>query len=348
MIPRADQTKHYEEGLDGNMKLIKEHTIAVYEPLWWRNIAINLDACRKGGNVKSFANIAAGRPVIIIGNGPSVHDGSQLAYIKDHRRDNLVVIACDAAFKRCLQYGVVPDFVTTMDATESTSHFFKGLKRVPEFKHVKAIASIISNPGTVKTMQRLFKQVYWYLPIWDQWADSSKMSITRGLHYATGKAMLDTLGNVGGFSWFLAGYMGAATRAIAGLDYGYPADTPLEKTQYYEAYQGLVEEHNKTRLEMAEQMKKHNPEYEPVGDPLTIEGCYRILTNPDTGADVLVGLNWDAYRRIFLDAQEQLQKILKDMDIPDIETVNVSPVSSLWGPHIRTMTLKKWMEVYVK
>jgi hypothetical protein len=207
-------------------------------------------------------------------------------------------------------------------------------------------------------------------------------SYTRILYWMTeGKVIVQTLGNVGATAIFVAlhlgEYPGVAERVVSfiGFDLGYPVGTPLEQDQYFKANTNLVERENseltkyrtaaraayekemkKYSRMLARLHKKHGMPISPEQDPQppamppmpvdkTIYDCYRYVINPDTGQHVLVGLNWDVYRSIFL-------KFVKNMELnplPEAKRtlINCSPESSVFGPGIVTQDFKKWLDSLV-
>ena len=367
-------SKLYEESLAVNTEAVRLHTIAVNEQLWMNNLGQNIPIIRAGKDLKNYPR-NTGKPCLIIGGGPSVtakneDNDDQLDILYEssaYHNDKVFIIACDKMLKACLEKGIYPHMVTGLDGTTDVTEFFRGIDLDLEGEVAVAL-SVMTHPDTLVEAMRLFgpENVYWFMGLWDDHREPKSM--TRIIHWLTnGKVILQTLGNVGALSLFVGLHLDSNEVAFMGLDYGYPADTPIEETQYYNGYRNLVKEWN-TKLdernaqltaaheqEVAAWEKWRGDMEQMYGRPMdftssfydkpkppaklkkkNIYSCYRYIINPDTHKHVLVGLNWDVYRQIFLSFAR-----LKPGSIP---LINVSPTSSLYGPGIKTQSLEEWLK----
>ena len=344
-------TPAYEENIRKNVGHIRTHTLSVYEKLWSTNMRANLDSIESGGNILDLLEKdPAKRPThaLMIANGPSVVNYKQLEEVAEseaYKSGKLTVVACDAALKKCLNVGIIPNYITCIDGTEKTAEFFKDLPTdcYANSINVFPVASIAIHPSVRKLIEGNFTRgIRWFVPVWDDWTDPDKPSITRFVGYIAKKAFLDTIGNVGAFSYYFCGFLGARHMGLMGLDYGYPAGTDIEEDQYYKAYLDLVKQQNEQYEIAKKEMTQRNPEWEGQGR-ITIKDCYRLIRNPDTGKDILVGLNWDAYRVEFLNSLTAMYSMLTQKKIPFPRIENRSPESSLFHPQMKTRSLTEFL-----
>ena len=365
--------KDYEEAIASNAEVVRLHTVGINEKMWMDSLGQNLPIVRSGRDLQNYP-LGTGKPCLVIGGGPSVtaakQGQSQLDVLREsdaYQNDQIFIIATDKMLKPCLEKRVYPHLVTSLDGTPDVADFFSGIDLDGLKGEIALALGVITHPDTLAQAIRVFgtENIYWFMGMWDDYREPK--SITRVIHWLTGgKVILQTLGNVGALSVFTALHLNAREVAFIGLDYGYPADTPIKKTQYYKAYQGLVKDWNsKLKGRNAEIRKAHreevkaweawrqdmektwgrpmdltHPHYDKPKPPeplkrKTIHSCYRYVINKDTGAHVLVGLNWDVYRQMFLAFAR-----LKPTPTP---LINLSPTSSLWGAGIDTWDLKDWL-----
>lgn len=274
-------------------------------PQWMDNLAENMSAIRSGKDIKDLPR-HEGKPAIIVGAGPSVEKYKQLDSLSRWlwllRPDDGILIACDKALKPIHATGVVPDLVISTDGDPQVAKFYGDMSGY----WAKAVFNALSvHPDTVKACPF---PIFWYQSIIDD--PRQPNSITRAVHYMTKKTMLQSLGNVGGMAWHIALYLGCNPIGIMGLDYGYPADTHIEETIYYKAYLKLAKE-----------------------DAAKAKQFFHLVKNEDTGKTILSDMNWDAYRRIFLQYAAKAP----------VETVNLSPESSIYGENIKTQSLEEFL-----
>ncbi len=293
--------KPYEESIRDNARQINEATFKEKEWLWFTSLGANMEDIRNGKDVSALPRHLE-ETALVISAGPSIF--SRLETVKEAIRTFRFrgpIIAVDKILKPCLNCGIDPDIVVSCDGDPEIAEFFKN----PLYLHgkTKAVMNCMTiHPDTVWACPY---PIYWYLGIIDD--PTEPKSLTRMIHYMTGRTMLQGLGNVGGMAWNLALYLGCTRIGMLGMDYGYPVETTLEDTIYYKAYRLLVGEK-------------------------AIKQCFRTVTNP-RGNEVLTDLNWDVYKEIFL-AYSKAAKA---------DTVNLSPTSALFGPGIRFQDLETFL-----
>jgi hypothetical protein len=82
-------------------------------------------------------------------------------------------------------------------------------------------------------------QAYWWNPMYDDYERPE--SLTRRIHELNGLPCVNAGGNVGTACWVLAHAVLRKKRiGLVGMDFGYYADTPYFRTQYYKEILDLV------------------------------------------------------------------------------------------------------------
>ena len=109
------------------------------------NALLNLDRLAVEHTVDELRNAAAGKPVVVVGAGPSLDKcvGELAAH-----RDRAVIVSCDGAWSTLAHAGIVPDFVVSTDDTEKTWRFFAGAEG-PQAQ-VPAVCLLQSNWSVVR------------------------------------------------------------------------------------------------------------------------------------------------------------------------------------------------------
>src|SRR5207249_4115727 len=92
-------------------------------------------------------------------------------------------------------------------------------------------AATSAAPSVVSRCRAAGMELFWWNPMYDDYERPD--SVSRELHRENGLPCLNGGGNVGTASWVLAhAVLGKRRVGIIGMDFGYPPDTPYEKTQY--------------------------------------------------------------------------------------------------------------------
>lgn len=207
------------------------------------------------------------RSCIIVCAGPSVRRKNSIQRIVASGYSG-TVIAVDGAYVACLDAGLIPDFVLTLDPDRSRivrwfgdpdierhaaeDDYFRRQDLDVEFRHnmlarnqknialvdryasqTKAVVCAVVHHGTV--VQRLLQAqfpLYWWNPLVDSVEDPK--GLTRQLYAINPLPCLNTGGTVGTAAWVFASQtLGIAHIGVVGMDYGYYENTPYRETQRY-------------------------------------------------------------------------------------------------------------------
>lgn len=104
--------------------MVNENTIIKYSETWQKNFSTNLLALFEDRSLTNLEKIYS-CPVIIASGGPSLT--KQLPLLKKIQ-DKVIIIVAGSTINSILPYGIVPDYVASIDATEKNYYQFQGLE----------------------------------------------------------------------------------------------------------------------------------------------------------------------------------------------------------------------------
>ncbi|MHC4914091.1 MAG: motility associated factor glycosyltransferase family protein [Planctomycetota bacterium] len=199
-----------------------------------RNEFLNLPLYVGEPSLAELREIYRGRPGIVVSAGPSLArniDGLRAA------RGKAVLICCDVVLKPLLERGVVPDFTGIVDFQGHTAKFFETL---PGRTDTRLVAVPAAYSGTVQLYPG--PRAFAGEPMLDGFLGSARRDM--GGYVASG-------GNVGQFSYSIAGVLGLDPVAFVGQDLAFPHNiTHLGGTPIHEEWQ--TERNRFFTLEMRE------------------------------------------------------------------------------------------------
>ena len=278
----------------------------------------------------------ATKPVLVVSAGPSLYRNGTLAKVKAHR-DAFCIVAIDGAYVQCLNAGIWPEYVMTLDPhptrivrwfgdpdflTNSAGDDYFARQDLDEDFRKNAAESNLTNIYKVDALAKWSKLLicstapanvaertkgfdrYWFAPL----VDNPKLlgSLTLAIAEATGLPSLNTGGTVGTAAIIFAHCILQAKRiAVVGADLGYAADMPLERTQSWNML--------KDRKDVAEL-------YPRISHPLWGD-CYTDATY------------W-AYRN----------NLLSLLKAGGFTLHNCTEGGALYGPHVKCGTLAEFLD----
>lgn len=272
--------------------------------------------------------------VLVISAGPSLYRCSILRRVFE-LSPLPAIVAIDGSYVQCLRARIIPDYVLTLDphptrivrwfgdpdfalnsigddyfARQDLDEAFRQNALRTNFENMKLVDTwasgsslVISStaPANVVARTAAFRR-YWFAPLVDN--PHAPKSLTRRMAEATGLPALNTGGTVGTAAVMFAHQVLRARRiAVVGMDLGYYADTPLERTQSWNML--------KDRKDVSEFYPRiHHPRW---GE------CY---TDPTYA--------WYA---------QNLKALLKSAGRT---LYNCTEGGALYGPHIECLELEEW------
>ncbi|MGE3190686.1 MAG: 6-hydroxymethylpterin diphosphokinase MptE-like protein [Vicinamibacterales bacterium] len=282
-----------------------------------------------------------GDTALVIAAGPSLHRQPVAETIKASGYRGTIV-ATESALGYCLRHDITPHLIVTVDphATrivrwlgdpqltrerlEADSYFRRQdleprLEREVEANaellrlidarghQVRAAVCSSASPAVVDRIHDVGMTPYWWNPFFDDF--DLPDSLTRKIHAMNGLPCLNAGGNVGSAAWVIAAAVLEKQRiAVVGMDFGYYADTPYEKTQYFEEILALV---GADRL----------------------DEVYVRLTNPHLGQEFYTDPAYLWYRDSFLEMAAQA----------DCRTFNCTGGGILFGPSVEHLSLADFL-----
>jgi hypothetical protein len=313
LIPAPDSKPLKFGDLAKNTQTITELTERKW-PMWFKNFGENAEAIRKGANMKDIPKRKG--PAIIVGAGPSIHRYSHLKLLAKYRDRIPTLYATDKMLKPLIEAGATPDFVGTVDGDKIISQFYN----LDAPAKVDAVMSAVTiHPETRKMAEKnLTGKIYWFVhfvdnPLEERCQHCRRLSTTAGFHFLSEeKLMTQASGNTGAFGWHLAQFLECDPIILVGMDYGYPADIPIEKTLYWDSYVALT------------------------GSPENAKACYDTRKNPYFGNEYHVDLIFEVYRGV----------LMQFVKTASVKTVNATGGGSLHEDPIISMNLEDALKKY--
>ena len=209
---------------------------------WVKNFALNLTNI---WNESSAAELTPTnsktklKSAIVIGRGPSVKKKGHLEMLAKSNFDG-AIICCDGALINTLKAGVTPEkfpnfYVVSIDPYSPAMKFYDD-KIVDKYgDKIKGIFSIIVKPTTVENARKSGIKIHWLHSLFDYEEGKKSFnqisaSMVRAKNHHDGLPAIQTGGNVGTSSWFIAWrILKCPTVALIGINHGWNEDDPWEK-----------------------------------------------------------------------------------------------------------------------
>jgi hypothetical protein len=243
------------------------------EALALENIRRNRPHIERGKSIKALRDMQVGEgdSAVIVAAGPSAHRNHPAAVLKKSGYRG-AVIATESAIFQCLQAGLVPQLIVSVDPDSHRIKRWFGDPQLPanieddyfrrqdldeafanEHEHNKKLLALLDQYGSqlrialsssasqavVDRCRDIGMDVYWWNPMLDD--PDLPDGITRAVCLENKAPAVNAGGNVGTSSWMMAhAVLGKKHVALTGMDFGYYADTPYEKTQYYDRAVALL------------------------------------------------------------------------------------------------------------
>ena len=250
----------------------------------------NRAVMNRGKSIAALRNVSLGRgdSAIVIAAGPSIRQQDPLQQIEQHGYGGALV-ATESAIRYCLQRGVTPHLVVSVDPnptrvvrwfgdpnlseeTLRADDYFKRQEQDTDFanemrandqilellnRHGPDMRIALSTSASQTVVDRVLEtgmEIFWWNPMLDDPDDAD--SVTATMQRENGMPALNSGGNVGTACWMMANAVLDKRRiALTGMDFGYYNNTPYFNTQYYHEAVALVGEENLDSV----YIRIHNP-----------------------------------------------------------------------------------------
>ena len=283
------------------------------------------------------------RPCLIVSAGPSLYAKRSLERVAPFysrsmatfMRATFNVVAIDGSYVQCLRAGIIPDYVLTLDphptrivrwfgdpdfaANSAGDDYFarqdldEAFRADAERTNAENIALVDDNasksgliiactaPANVVARTAAFKRL-WFAPLVDN--PRTPGSLTRQMSATAALPALNTGGTVGTAAIIFAHQVLKSRRiAVIGMDMGYAADLPHERTQSWNML--------KDRKDVAD--------------------LYPRITHPQWG-ECYTDATYAFYK----------QNLLALLKAGDFEITNCTEGGALFGPRVECMRLEDW------
>ena len=263
---------------------------------------------------------------VVVGRGPSLFQHGHLQMLAKAIQDGSykgMVIASDGGLLPCLEAGVVPHVVITVDGAPVIKKWFDHPLVEKHGKLMKWVASVTVNREVYQTARRNGLETYWFNPMFDDWRQNESWTRLQRLLSRTEQNMrginaMNSGGNSGSAAWILGmSVFKRAPIALIGIDFGYPEGTNLENTQYFSS-----------ALKIAN------------GDLNLLRKSYPKFHHPDFGTDAFVDMIFYHYRQAFIEMQQTTPLWYHLAG----GTVNATEGGTLFGPNITCEPFAKFLE----
>ena len=209
---------------------------------WVKNFALNLSNI---WNESSAAELTPAngktklKSAIVIGRGPSVKKKGHLEMLAKSNF-NGAIVCCDGALITTLKAGVTPEkfpnfYVVSIDPYSPAMKFYDD-KIVDQYgDKIKGIFSTIVKPTTVENARKSGIKIHWLHSLFDYEEGKKSFNqisalMVRAKNHPEGLPAIQTGGNVGTSSWFIAWrILKCPTVALIGINHGWNEDDPWEK-----------------------------------------------------------------------------------------------------------------------
>lgn len=193
----------------GTTTLLTKNTTQVFEHWWIHNFTCNVPYILKGIPFFRLKNSWVGKPVIVIGAGPSLN--KNIEYLRQ-AKGKAMLFCVDTAYRILVKYNIEPDLLVTLDGSELNAEHMKeqDYSEIPLFMDLYSHRDIVQNHGK-HTAKILLTGRSYHSGWWERTLCSKEDSET----FASG-------GSVATAAFSLARYIGADPVILVGVDLSYP------------------------------------------------------------------------------------------------------------------------------
>jgi hypothetical protein len=234
----------YQKPKNGDLEeIMKKLYYDKFYDEWVKNFALNLGNIWKETSAKELSPVDSEyhtqkHSAIVIGRGPSIKKYGHLQLLANSDYKG-AIICCDGALINSLKAGVTPykfpDFyVVTIDTADIIAKYYDD-PIVDKYGHkIRGIFSTVVNPQTVQRARDAGIKIHWLHALFDynegkKSFNQTSATMVRAQGHSSGLPAIQTGGNVGTASWFVAWQiLKRSTVALIGINHGWNEDDPIE------------------------------------------------------------------------------------------------------------------------
>ena len=248
---------------------------------WVQNFALNLNNIWNEPSARELTlnqnNSDENSSAIVIGKGPSLKKQNHLKLLAESDFKGSI-ICCDGILIECLKSGVTPDkfpkfFVVSIEAADDLEKYYDHELVRKHGKNISGLFSTVSDPTAIDFARKSGINIHWFHALFDYSEGKKSFNhisalMTRCKKHTNGLPGLQTGGNVGTTSWFVAWQiLKCKTVALIGINHGWEDTDSWETIMTHNGMCKMIEMDKKS-----ESFKKLFPRvYNPDFD------CYCIL-----------------------------------------------------------------------
>jgi len=310
----------------------KNHYKKNYEN-WVSYFALNLENITKEHSARKLdptykkGNKFLDNSAIVIGAGPSVKKNKHLELLasSDYKGS---IICTDRMLEPILKAGITPDkfpkfYVATIDPAELLKKFYEDPIITKYGNKINGIFSTVVHPNIVGNARKAGIKIHWIHSLFDYNEGKKSFNqisalMVRAKNHKDGLPAIQTGGNVGTASWFIAWkILKCNVVGLIGMNHGWDDDDDWDEIL---AHSNAPSNINRDSDEFKKLYPRiYNPDYD----------CYGIQ---------------DPTYQYYCNATKEFIKRSPE----NIKTINATEGGSLFGEKILSTTLKKFLKEYQK
>ena len=326
----SDSSTTLKDEMEESMKKIHyqsfddwvQHFAINLENIWDESSAKDLEPDK---NRKQKNNLA-----VVIGRGPSIKKHGHLELLAQSNYNGSIVCT-DGSLINVLKAGITPEkfpkfYVVTIDPYQFIEQHFDDPIIAKFGSKINGIFSIITHPKVVSLARNAGIKIHWLHTLFDYNEGKKSFNhissmMVRAKNHVNGLPAIQTGGNVGTSSWFVAWrILKNDTVALIGINHGWEDEGVSEMIKLHQ---------RKTIKDNAEIIKKDNPKY---------KNYFKKIHNPDFNCEAVVDPIFQFYRMALIEFIGRSPSWLT--------TINATEGGSIFGKRIESMKFKDFLKNY--
>ena len=318
----SDSSTTLKDEMEESMKKIHyqsfddwvQHFAINLENIWDESSAKDLEPDK---NRKQKNNLA-----VVIGRGPSIKKHGHLELLAQSNYNGSIVCT-DGSLINVLKAGITPEkfpkfYVVTIDPYQFIEQHFDDPIIAKFGSKINGIFSIITHPKVVSLARNAGIKIHWLHTLFDYNEGKKSFNhissmMVRAKNHVNGLPAIQTGGNVGTSSWFVAWrILKNNTVALIGINHGWEEEE--KASEMIKSHQSEITKDN------VEIVREDDPKY---------KNYFKKIHNPDFNCDAIVDPLYQFYRMALLEFISRSPSWLT--------TINATEGGSIFGKRIESM-----------
>ena len=327
----SDSSTTLKDEMEESMKKIHyqsfddwvQHFAINLENIWDESSAKDLEPDK---NRKQKNNLA-----VVIGRGPSIKKHGHLELLAQSNYNGSIVCT-DGSLINVLKAGITPEkfpkfYVVTIDPYQFIEQHFDDPIIAKFGSKINGVFSIITHPKVVSLARNAGIKIHWLHTLFDYNEGKKSFNhissmMVRAKNHVNGLPAIQTGGNVGTSSWFVAWrILKNNTIALIGINHGWEEEK--KASEMIKSHQSEITKDN------VEIVREDDPKY---------KNYFKKIHNPDFNCDAIVDPLYQFYRTALLEFISRSPSWLT--------TINATEGGSIFGKRIESMKFKDFLKNY--